>query len=150
MNPPERVAELIRLLLLIADNDKERIIARPLHIDKDKRRMQQIKTYVVCNAKQGITIDDIARHIGMNRASFCVFFKKVAGQTFINYLNEYRVTLACRLLKENKLRISDVCFQTGFNDIPYFNRVFKKIKGCSPREFRKRAATSKLSLTLMS
>ena len=82
-----------------------------------------------------ITLDDVARHVGMNRTSFCIFFKKVSGKTFVTYLNEYRIELACRLLKQQKVSVAEICYQVGFNNVPYFNRVFKKMKGVSPSEY---------------
>lgn len=91
---------------------------------------------MVCNARREISLDDVARHVGMNRASFCVFFKKATGKTFVNYLNEYRIELACKLLEEKKMAVSEICYQAGFNNVPYFNRVFKKLKGVAPTEYK--------------
>lgn len=71
-----RVALMIRLLLVIAGNDKEHIVGKYRKVDKEKNCLNQIQIYVICNAKREITLDDIAQHVGMNRASFCVFFKK--------------------------------------------------------------------------
>lgn len=77
-----RVAPMINLLLLLAGNGMESVVGRHQKIDKEKNRLNQIQVYVVCNVKRDITLDDVARHVGMNRASFCVFFKKVTGKTF--------------------------------------------------------------------
>ncbi|ADV42703.1 AraC family transcriptional regulator [Bacteroides helcogenes] len=130
-----RVAPMINLLLLLAGNGMESVVGRHQKIDKEKNRLNQIQVYVVCNVKRDITLDDVARHVGMNRASFCVFFKKVTGKTFVTYLNEYRVEMACRLLKLKKMSVSEICYQVGFNNVPYFNRVFKRLKGISPGEY---------------
>ena len=77
----------------------------------------------------------------MNRSSFCIFFKKVTGKTFITYLNEYRIELVCQKLKQQKMNISEACFQSGFNNITYFNRVFKQMKGISPSEYIKKGCS---------
>ena len=50
-------------------------------------------------------------------------------------LNEYRIELACRLLKQQKDSVAEICYQAGFNNVPYFNRVFKKLKGVAPSEY---------------
>lgn len=130
-----RVALMIKLLLVIAGNDKEHVVGKYRKVDREKSRLNQIQIYVICNAKREITLDDIAQHVGMNRASFCVFFKKATGKTFINYLNEYRIGLACQLLRQRKMAVSEICYQVGFNNVPYFNRVFKRLTGISPGEY---------------
>jgi AraC-like DNA-binding protein len=91
---------------------------------------------MVCNAKRRISVSEISRHIGMSKSSFCIFFKKATGKTFVNYLNEYRIETACQLLNTTKNSVSDICYEVGFEDIPYFNRVFKKTKSMSPKEYR--------------
>ncbi|WP_394331162.1 helix-turn-helix domain-containing protein [Draconibacterium orientale] len=51
-------------------------------------------------------------------------------------MNEYRVDCSCMMLRETNIPISDICFAAGFNDVPHFNRTFKKIKGQSPNNYR--------------
>ena len=131
----ERIPFMIKLLLILADNEPESIVGQPQKLNREQERMNRIQVYVVCNAKRNITLDDIARHVGMNRTSFCLFFKKATGKTFVTYLNEYRIELACRLLKQRREPIAEICYQAGFNNVPYFNRVFKKAKGVSPSEY---------------
>lgn len=131
----ERIPSVIRLIILMADCDTTQIAGRHQKTDKDMKRMQQIHSYVICNYKRDISIDDIAQYTGMNRTSFCSFFKRAAGKTFVNYLNEYRIEITCQLLGQRKMNISEVCYDAGFNDIPYFNRVFKRIKGVSPGKY---------------
>lgn len=130
-----RIAPMIRLLLLLADEGEERVVGKHQKTNREKNRLNQIQIYVICNAKRNIMLDDVAHHVGMNRASFCIFFKKATGKTFVTYLNEYRVELACRLLEQQKMAVSEVCYQVGFNDVPYFNRVFKRLKGVPPTEY---------------
>lgn len=100
LSAAERVVSMIKFILIVANTDKERIIGKYQKTNKEKDRMNQVQIYVNCNAKRNITLDDIACHVGMNRASFCVFFKKATGKTFVTYLNEYRVEQACQLLEQ--------------------------------------------------
>jgi len=131
----ERLVSMIKLLTIISLTDDADIVGVYKKIDKEDERLDMIHTYVICNATRNISLDHIVRHVGMNRSAFCVFFKRTTGKTFIMYLNEYRVELACRLLKQKKMSVSEICYHVGFTNIPYFTRTFKKIKGCSPTKF---------------
>ncbi|MDR2824038.1 MAG: AraC family transcriptional regulator [Prevotellaceae bacterium] len=136
-NASERILSILKLTIMIAKNtENQQIAGKYQKTDKEQNRLNQIEIFVICNAKRKISISEIARHVGMNKSAFCVFFKKAAGQTFISYLNAYRIELACKLLKESDLNISDICYEVGFEDFPYFNRVFKKIKRVTPSKYR--------------
>ncbi|HXK76079.1 MAG TPA: AraC family transcriptional regulator [Bacteroidaceae bacterium] len=137
LNAAERVAHLIRLFLLIGAKEDEQVIGRYKKMDTKQRRLEQIKIYIACNADREIMLDTIAKHVGMNRAAFCVFFKKATGKTFVNFLNEYRVKQACQMLERHEKSVSEICYLVGFNNVSYFNRVFKRMKGVSPIEYRK-------------
>jgi AraC-like DNA-binding protein len=73
----------------------------------------------------------------MAEPSFCRFFKKNTGKTFIEFLNEFRITHACKLLAESDFSITDICYECGYNNFSHFNSYFKKITGKSPSEYRK-------------
>lgn len=131
----ERLMSMIKLLTIISSTDDVHIVGVYKKINKEHERLNMIHTYVICNATRDISLDHIVRHVGMNRSAFCVFFKRTTGKTFISYLNEHRVELACQLLIQKKMSVSEICYQVGFTNIPYFTRTFKKIKGCSPTKF---------------
>lgn len=103
--------------------------------DRTYDRINKVKEFSQSNYARAITIDMIANHVGMNRSSFCTFFKKATGQTYITYLNKLRVDRACYLLREGKFSITEVCYMVGFNDVPYFNRCFKNNRGMSPKDY---------------
>ena len=80
------------------------------------------------------TFTDAANFMGFSEAYFSKFFKKIAGMTFSQYLNRVKVEEAVRLLRENKgLPVTEIAFRCGFNTIRNFNRIFKKVTGCTPR-----------------
>ena len=81
-------------------------------------------------------IDDLAQHVGMNRSALCIFFKHHTGKTIITYLNEHRLSVACHLLRLTSLTVQQVCYESGFNDVPHFCRTFKKMEGLTPKEYR--------------
>lgn len=131
----QRVPCMLRLLLLLTESRKECVVGYYRKVDRDKKRLNDIRSYVICNFDRDILLDDVARHVGMNRAAFCVFFKRATGKTFVTYLNEYRVEMACQLLQQRRMAVSEVCYHAGFNNVPYFNRLFKRVKGMTPGEF---------------
>ena len=73
----------------------------------------------------------------MNRSAFCTFFKKQTGKTYVSFLNEYRLKVAYHLLTNTDCNISNVCWQCGFNDLAYFDKLFKKAFSISPTEIKR-------------
>lgn len=110
---------------------------RPMRIERDVRRMQQICTYVMAHYVHPISLDDIASEVGMNRSAFCTYFKRHKGITFSQFVTQYRLNTACGLLKYSQKSISEICYLVGFSDLPHFVRVFTKEKGTSPSKYRK-------------
>lgn len=131
----ERVTLFIHLLTIIAVCSERREIGKLRETDA-QRRLKQIEIYIICNYKRDISIDDLAQHVGMNRSSLCTFFKHHSGKTIITYLNEHRLSVACHLLRQTSLTIQQVCYESGFNDVPHFCRVFKRKYGVTPKECR--------------
>lgn len=132
----EQLSSMIKLLPLLASTTTIQTVGKYQKRNKKQERLNMIRIYVTCNLSRNISLDDIAHHVGMNKPAFCTFFKLATGKTFITYLNECRIERVCQLLKEKKLSISEICYAAGFTDIPYFNRVFKKNKGCTPSAYR--------------
>lgn len=138
-NEWERLLSLLRILVLIGSSDETSIVGSLEKKSKSSIKMQNVARFVINNFQRKITLDEVARYIGMNRSSFCSFYKKMKGKSFFSDLNEYRINSSCVMLKETSMSISDICFAVGFDDVPHFNRTFKKIKGVSPKEFRKKS-----------
>lgn len=131
-----QLSEMIRLLPIIFTTKDHSLIGKPIKIERDIRRMQQVAEYVMAHYVHTITLDDIAVHIGMNRSAFCTFFKRNKGMTFSQFVTQYRLETACGLLNTSQKQVSEICFAVGFNDLPHFNRVFKKEYGVTPSQFR--------------
>lgn len=137
MTDLQRLSSMIHLVVLMTEPESGSDIAgRKRSIDRKEKFMKEVEIYVSCNAQRDFKLEDIAKHLGMNRTTFCVVFKRTTGKTFITYLNEYRMELACKLLREDHLSISEVCYKSGFNDVPYFNRTFKRMMNVSPTDYR--------------
>lgn len=132
-----QLSEMIRLLPIIFTTKDHTLIGKPIKIERDILRMQQVAEYVMAHYVHHITLDDIAAHIGMNRSAFCTFFKRNKSMTFSQFVTQYRLDTACGLLKTSQKQVSEICFAVGFNDLPHFIRVFTATYGVSPTKFRK-------------
>lgn len=137
---PEQFMGLLQILFLIADNRQYRHVGpgkfRGAKIHKNKQRLQAIYKYIVENYHRKITLDEIASYASMNKTAFCLFFKKATNESFVAYLNVYRLQMACTMLSRSSKNISEICYAVGFTDIPYFNRAFKQRYGVSPTRYR--------------
>lgn len=133
-----RLCEMFRLLPTIFNSSDHIFAGKPIQIERDVRRMQQICTYVMAHYVHTITLDEIASEVGMNRSAFCSYFKRCKKMTFSQFVTQYRLNTACELLKHSQKQVSEICFAVGFNDVPHFNRVFKESQGMTPKEYRKR------------
>lgn len=133
----ERLSSFIKLLKLISYCKEMHIVGRPVPDHKKEKKLQEIHLFVLRNFQRNITLEEIAKSVGMQKSSFCVFFKKMAGKSFFTYLMEFRIESSCQMLLKTKLSVAEICIASGFNDIPYYNRVFKKIKHITPTQYRK-------------
>ena len=102
----------------------------------DSVRINKVQDYVEEHYKDEIRLSTLADMVGMTEVSFSRFFRQITGQTFSDYLITLRLDHASRLLVDSRLPVAEVCFQCGFNNLSNFNRIFKKNKHCSPKEYR--------------
>lgn len=71
----------------------------------------------------------------MTVPAFCRYFKKITGKTFVQFVNEYRLAHAAKLLHEKQISILDVSFESGFNNFSHFNKQFKKFTQKTPSDY---------------
>jgi len=136
-NDIERLSSFIKLLELISYCKDMQVVGRPVIENKKEKKLQEIHLFVLSNFQKNITLEEISKSVGMQKSSFCVFFKKMTGKSFFTYLTEFRIESACQMLQKTKLSVAEICIASGFSDIPYYNRVFKKIKKVTPTQFRR-------------
>lgn len=99
-------------------------------------RIATIYNYIMQNFDKPITLDEVAKLAYMTPQAFCRYFKKHTQHTLVSFVNEVRVNEACRKLTENRHEsIASIAYNTGFNSITNFNRVFKSVMKKSPKEF---------------
>ena len=102
----------------------------------NSRRIEKIMEYVNGNFGQNITLSDAAKIAGMTEVSLSRFFKLRTGKTFIDTLNDVRLGHASRMLIETTQSVNEIAYKCGFNNMSNFNRIFKKKKDSTPKEFR--------------
>ncbi|HEX3934459.1 MAG TPA: AraC family transcriptional regulator [Puia sp.] len=111
------------------------------HFTYNSRRIEKAFEYMNINYDKPITLGEVASLVSMTEVSFSRFIKKRTGNTFIDSLNEIRLGHASRMLIDTTHSISEISYHCGFNNISNFNRIFKKKKTCTPKEFRENFAS---------
>lgn len=103
---------------------------------KQQKRMDFIYKYVKENYSSKPDINLLASRVNLSSEAFCRYFKKQTGQTFTAFLNQYRISEAKNMLLQDR-SVTETCYATGFEQLSYFNRIFKKYTGLNPSEFKK-------------
>lgn len=136
----DSVLELISILHYLSISKDMRMLASSSfiqdHVTSGNRRIEMAFQYMRNHYDKGINLEGLARQMSMTEASFSRFIKKRTGLTFIESLNNIRLGHASRLLIDTTMNIAEISFKCGFNNLSYFNRVFKKKYSCTPRQFR--------------
>jgi AraC-like DNA-binding protein len=107
-----------------------------LQTNYNSRRIEKAFEYMNKNYDKPIALGDLSKLVNMTEVSFSRFIKKRTGISFIDSLNEIRLGHASRILIDSTNSIAEISYSCGFNNISNFNRLFKKKKGCTPKEFR--------------
>ncbi|MFL0206886.1 AraC family transcriptional regulator [Aquirufa sp. 2-AUSEE-184A6] len=133
--------ELMSIFQFLAVSDEfEDLEVRPISsqtILKQQERMHRIHQFVEMNFQKPIDTQQIAEEVNLTLPAFCRYFKKATKLTYTDFVNQYRVQYAKKLLIQDK-NVTETCFECGFESLSYFNRIFKKFAGVSPSEFKRR------------
>jgi len=136
MTDTERVITLMQILCQISQERKTITAGKFIHKETREEKLNRAKIYARCNYKKQLQIKDVAEHVGMSETSFCNFWKQMTGSKFFDFLIGHRIEVACNILQNPHNTVSDACFESGFNDLAYFSKTFKRIKGMSPSKYR--------------
>lgn len=150
---PDSFHNLLRLITMLKTLSMDKT-ARRLHTDdivqntKGFRsdRLDSIMLFLHENYQRQISLADVASLISMSEASLTRFLKKWTGKTFIDNLNDIRISEAICRLMDTSDTISEICYKCGFNNLSNFNRAFKRRKGCTPTEYREKYARSRFRI----
>jgi len=132
---------LLQILQLLATSTEVNILnkapAANKAFEKQQKRMHLIYKYVEEHFNTKPDVNELASLVNLSTAAFCRFFKRQTKQTFTDFINQYRIGEAKNLLLQHKT-ITEACYATGFEQLSYFNKTFKKITGENPSAFKKR------------
>ncbi|MEM9077695.1 MAG: AraC family transcriptional regulator, partial [Bacteroidota bacterium] len=140
LSPFEMFMQSIQILKVLANSKDYFLLHDHPYVNtyrkKEQDRLRSIHEFVDRNYQHKIAIKEVANLCNLGTESFCRYFKKTTGSTFTNFLNQYRISQAKRLLLMGK-NVSETCYECGFESLSYFNRTFKKISNQNPSDFRK-------------
>jgi AraC-like DNA-binding protein len=94
------------------------------------------RKYIEEHSGEEISLTKVAKAVNMNANHLSENFKQVTGMNFVEYVARTRFNTACTLLRNSKLRISEIAFAAGFQSLSQFNRIFKRFSGESPTQYR--------------
>ncbi|HTI59410.1 AraC family transcriptional regulator [Mucilaginibacter sp.] len=103
---------------------------------KDKIRMGAIYEYIDANYNRKPDVNIVADKVHLTTPAFCRYFKRQTNMTFTDFVNQYRIDMAKNLLMQDK-NITETCYAVGFESLSYFNKLFNKIVGKNPSEFKR-------------
>ena len=135
----ERILLLQELLQLMAKSTNFRLLAGELYKaelhDFTSDRLTKVMLFLNTNYQQKIELGKVADIANLHPSAFCRYFKSKTGKSLSEYVNDMRVSYACRLIIDGKMSISQIGFESGFNNLSNFNRTFKKNTGFTPSDY---------------
>ena len=133
-----RVPALI--LLLFSELKRQRLYSRKKTVSEKKARQAQqfesVMNYIKENYGKQIGLEQLASVVGLSPKYFCRLFRDFTQRSPIEYLNWFRINMACDKLRNSSLKLSEIAFECGFNDLSYFIKTFRSFKGVTPLKYR--------------
>lgn len=135
---PVRSSDILQKLNKVADEMFGVVKPEIEDTGGEKNRLVELAMeYMVEHYYENITLADVAQTVGITAGYLSTLFSQKVEKNFVDYLNELRISHACTYLKQNYLKTYEIAYKVGFRDEKYFSKVFKKITGQSPSDYRK-------------
>ncbi|QVY66257.1 AraC family transcriptional regulator [Polaribacter sp. Q13] len=139
-NPFKRFITFLNILNVLATSASIELLAGPsfgkdLSL-KESTRVNVINNYIKDNYENEPSLTDISNKLSLSKEAFCRFFKKTFDKTYSSYVSEYRIAIASKMFVETDLSVSQIAYESGFNNLSFFYRQFKKHKQLSPKIYR--------------
>ena len=129
----------LELLHELGKTDQYHLLASESYNDREQDfandRLTKVLHYINTSYQQKIELEKAAGIANMHPSAFCRFFKEKTGKSLSQFVNDMRIDYACRLIIEDKHFVSQVCFESGFNNLSNFNRTFRRHTGYTPTEY---------------
>jgi AraC-like DNA-binding protein len=106
--------------------------------EEEREIFEEVHNYILNQFRKKIKIGEVASLIGMNESAFSHYFKKRTGKSFTDFINELRLNYAADQLTQSRRNVAEIAFESGFNNLSNFNRIFKKWKNVTPNQWRRR------------
>jgi len=136
----DKIIDLLTILKIMANTSEHEYLSSDsfaMYVDEDDcERMNNVYQFIMDHYAKNPTLEEVASVANMSVTAFCRYFKSRTNKTYTQFLNEIKIGNACKLLIDDDLSISQVCFETGFNNFPHFNNQFKKIVGLTPSQYQ--------------
>ncbi len=134
---PTRGADILKCLNQLADEylEKEQ---KEIEVDatQSNQLIKRAEEYIAEHYMENITLNGLAEAIGISSGYLSALFPQTLHCGFVDYLNKVRIERACVYLEQNYFKTYEIAYRVGFRDEKYFSKVFKKIKGVTPKEYR--------------
>jgi AraC-like DNA-binding protein len=135
--PAKQHESIVRLLSIFAQHLS--ILSNQIVVQQENSEppvIRRAKEFINEHQTEDLTLTSVAKAVNTSTFYFCKMFKKATGINFTDYLSRVRIEKSKNLLLNPNLRVSEIAFEVGFQSLTHFNRVFKKILGQSPTEYR--------------
>ncbi len=130
--------QVFNKLLKIQEREKlSNPLAQEGNFSRNLEKINKVYEYVFQHIQEGVKLEEASALLNMSPNSFCRFFKKKTDLTFMEYVKRVRVGIAAKLLAETDKQVTQICFESGYNNLANFNFYFKSIMGKTPSEYRK-------------
>jgi AraC-like DNA-binding protein len=140
-NPFRKLIYLLEIFEILIRANEQRTLARAGFLEEagstDNENLKRVYEYLLVNFTKKVKLEDVAALCCLSPSAFCRFFERSTGKSLFTYLKEVRIGYACKLLQESELNISDICYQSGFNNLAHFNNQFKEICVVTPGQYRR-------------
>ncbi|AEE54627.1 AraC family transcriptional regulator [Haliscomenobacter hydrossis] len=135
-----RIIDLLAILKIMAETKEYDLLLQTdftKYVSENEcERINKVYQFIIDHYTENPTLDEVSDIANMSATAFCRFFKSHTQKTYTQFLNDIKIDNACRLLLDKKMSISQICFETGFNNFTHFNSQFKKIIGITPKQYQ--------------